>query len=304
LFAGPKEFIRSPDALGRAWSPAEALEYTRWLATSHYENFHVVTLLLPRRLHQDFFNVYAFCRWADDLGDELEAGAEALHWLAWWRGELERMYRGEASHPVFIALQPTVARHEIPIAPFADLIHAFEQDQSVKRYRDFDQLFGYCRYSANPVGRLLLYLCGYRDDRRQALSDKTCTALQLANLWQDVGRDLDIGRIYLPLSLLEAHGSSEAEVLERRATPGFRAALAEAVAVARRLFLEGLPLSRMVNRRLALDVDLFSRGGMRVLDKIERQQYDVFARRPRITKADRVLLLLRALPRVALPRVA
>src|SRR5262249_1940359 len=155
-------------------------------ATSHYENFHVVSFLLPKHLHQDFYNVYAFCRWSDDLGDEIGDTGESLRLLAWWRGELESMYRGQTAHPVFVALSETVARHQLPIDPFADLITAFEQDQRMTRYRDWDELFQYCRYSANPVGRLVLYLCGYSDPERQRLSDFTCTALQLANFWQDV----------------------------------------------------------------------------------------------------------------------
>ncbi|HBY64206.1 MAG TPA: squalene synthase HpnC [Solibacterales bacterium] len=281
-------------------SREEALAYTRWLATHHYENFHVVSFLLPKRLHQDFYNVYSFCRWADDLGDEIGDPAESLRLLGWWRGELRRAYEGEASHPVFVALRETVARHQVPASLFEDLITAFEQDQSVARYRGFDDLFAYCRCSANPVGRLVLCLCGYRDERRQAMSDATCTALQLANFWQDVSVDLEKGRIYLPLSVLERHGSNEAEVLERRFTPGFRAAMREAVGVARALFDEGLPLARTLDRRLAIDVDLFSRGGLRVLDKIEALDYNVLARRPAVSKLERVGLLLRSVARFAL----
>src|SRR4051812_37744883 len=161
----------------------ESLAYTRWLATSHYENFHVVSFLLPKRLHQDFYNVYSFCRWADDLGDEIGDTGDSLRLLAWWREQLQAMYGGSASHPVFVALADTVERHHLPIEPFDDLIKAFEQDQTITRYRDWDGVLEYCRYSANPVGRLLLMLCGYRDQMRFELSDATCTALQLANHW-------------------------------------------------------------------------------------------------------------------------
>ncbi len=161
MFLGPKDFVRDPAALAAVYTIPEALTYTRWLATHHYENFHVVSWLLPRRLHQDFYNVYSYCRWADDLGDEMGNTAESLRLLAWWRAELERMYAGKATHPVFVALRGTVERHSIPQQPFGDLIHAFEQDQTVTRYRNWDELFGYCRNSANPVGRLVLYLCGY-----------------------------------------------------------------------------------------------------------------------------------------------
>jgi squalene synthase HpnC len=277
----------------------ESLAYTRWLATRHYENFHVVSFLLPKKLHQDFYNVYSFCRWADDLGDEIGDTDESLRLLAWWRGELHRAFAGEASHPVYVALCETIVRHDLPAEPFQDLITAFEHDQRVARYANWDEVFGYCRYSANPVGRLVLYLCGYRDAGRQRLSDATCTALQLANFWQDVSVDLEKGRIYLPLDLLARNGVSEQDVVARRFTPQFAAAMREAVAKARELFHEGLPLAGMVNRRLSLDLELFSRGGLKILDKIEAQAYDVLSRRPAIGKTERAALLIRALIRWA-----
>ncbi len=191
-FLAPREFLESPDApVGRCSVP-QAEAYTRWLATHHYENFHVVSFLLPKHLHQDFYNVYSFCRWADDLGDEMGETERSLQLLSWWRGELEAMYcNGRVEHPVYVALQGTAVRHNLPITPFADLITAFEQDQTVTRYANWEELFHYCKYSANPVGRLVLYLCGYSDEQRQLLSDATCTALQLANFWQDVIVDLE-----------------------------------------------------------------------------------------------------------------
>jgi squalene synthase HpnC len=295
MFLPPVEFVASRDALAREWALDESLAYTRWLATHHYENFHVVSFLLPKRLHQDFYNVYAFCRWADDLGDEIGDTAECLRLLAWWRGELHRAYGGSASHPVFVALSGTLNRYALPQSLFDDLITAFEQDQTVTRYRDFGELFGYCRYSANPVGRLVLGLCGYADPERQALSDATCTALQLANFWQDVIVDLQKDRVYLPLDLLKRHGYSVEDLFERRFDPSFRAAMQEAVQVARSLFLKGLPLAGMVDRRLAIDLELFSRGGMKVLEKIQRQDYNVLRVRPAISKMERVSLLLGAL---------
>jgi squalene synthase HpnC len=303
-FLLPRDYIRSPEALAHTCNVREAEEYTCWLATHHYENFHVVTFLLPKRLHQDFYNVYAFCRWADDLGDEIGNPAESLRLLEWWREELDAMYAGRASHPVFVALRGTAGRHRLPPEPFRDLIRAFVQDQTVTRYRTYTELFDYCRYSANPVGRLVLYLCGYRDEERQRLSDATCTALQLANHWQDISVDLEKDRVYLPAEALDRHGSSFDDVLARRATPGFRAALREAVGVARELFQQGLPLVRIVDRRLAVDLDLFSCGGLRILDKIEQQDYDIFTRRPRVTKTERVQLLLSSLVRVAFSRTA
>jgi len=291
----PKEFVGDAAAMGRVWTPAESLAYTRWLATSHYENFHVVSFLLPKRLHQDFYNVYAFCRWADDLGDEMGDTAESLRLLGWWRGELDRMYGGAASHPVFVALGPTVRRYGLERQTFADLIHAFEQDQVKTRYADWGEVFEYCVYSANPVGRLVLGLCGYRDAERYALSDKTCTALQLANFWQDVTVDTGKDRVYLPLDLLARHGVSEADLFARRFSPGFARVMEEACGVARGLFVEGLALPGMVDRRLALDLRLFSHGGLAVLDKIERQGWDVLRERPKIGRWERVGLLVKAL---------
>ncbi len=294
----PKEYVESIGLTTLTYSRPEALAYTRWLATHHYENFQVVSFLLPKKLHQDFYNVYSFCRWADDLGDEIGDPAESLRLLAWWREELEGMYRGEARHPVFVALQETVERHQIPAAPFDCLIQAFEQDQTVTRYQTFDQVFSYCVNSANPVGHLVLYLCGYRDAERQRISDKTCTALQLANFWQDVTVDLQKDRVYLPLDLLEKHSYTLDELQSLQFNKRFRAVMTEAVDVAEQLFREGMPLIETVDRRLALDLELFSRGGLKILGKIREQGYNVLAHRPRISKAERAAILLRCLPRL------
>ncbi|HSP68157.1 MAG TPA: squalene synthase HpnC [Bryobacteraceae bacterium] len=303
-FLYPTAFLASPEAMERAWSQEQSLAYTRWLATHHYENFHVVSLLLPKRLHQDFYNVYSFCRWADDLGDEIGDPAESLRLLTWWRGELHAMYAGKARHPVLVALAGTAREYSLPMETFDDLIKAFEQDQTVTRYRSFTEVFDYCRYSANPVGRLVLGLCGYRDAERQALSDATCTALQLANFWQDVTVDLEKDRVYLPLDLLEAHGYPLEALFARRFDDRFRGAMQEAVNVTRGLFLKGLPLADTVDRRLAIDLELFSRGGLRVLDKIERQGCDVLGARPAVSKMERVGLLLSAITRRAFSRAA
>ncbi|MBI3681752.1 MAG: squalene synthase HpnC [Acidobacteria bacterium] len=303
-FLLPKDYVYRPQTAEQPWSLAEAEQYTRWLATAHYENFHVVSFLLPKRLHQDFYNVYAFCRWADDLGDEIGDARESLRLLDWWRGELEAMYAGQAAHPVYVALRETARKHDLPIEPFADLIRAFVQDQNVFRYRNFDELLEYCRYSANPVGRLVLYLCGYRDSERQRLSDSTCSALQLANFWQDVTVDLDKDRVYIPLDVIERHGYTVAELYGRRFTPAFRAVMMEIVERARRLFLEGLPLADKVDRRLAVDVELFSRGGLKILEKIEQQNYNVLASRPAISRTERAALLVKTLLRITFSRAA
>ena len=296
--------MRSSPAQQKRWTFDESLAYTKWLATSHYENFHVVSFLLPKRLHQDFYNVYSFCRWADDLGDEIGDTTESLRLLNWWRAELERMYAGEAEHPVFQSLRDTVGRHELPMEPFSDLIRAFIHDQTVTRYRNWDDVLSYCRYSANPVGRLLLYLCGYRDAERQRLSDATCTGLQLANFWQDISVDLKKDRVYIPQAVMAAHGYSDAELFAGVEDSRFQAVMRDAVDRARSLFMAGLPLARTVDRRLSVDLELFSRGGMLVLAKIERQDYRVLHNRPAVSKLERVRLLLGTLARAAFYKAA
>src|SRR6476661_946335 len=293
-FLQPKDYVAQVAPDSTTYPETEALAYTRWLATHHYENFQVVSFLLPRHQHQDFYNVYSFCRWADDLGDEMGDCAESLKLLAWWRSELASMYRGDASHPVFIALRSTVEKFQIPIDPFDQLIQAFEHDQRVTRYQEWDDVLGYCVNSANPVGHLVLYLCGYRDASRQQLSDYTCTALQLANFWQDVFVDYGKGRIYLPLEDLRRFGVTGEDIAERRATPQFLAMMKFEVERARDWFARGLPLVKMVDGEIAVDLELFSRGGQEILNAIERQGFDVLKARPEISKSRKLMLVLRA----------
>ena len=276
-------------------TPKEAQEYTRWLATHHYENFNVVSWLLPKELHQHFYNLYAYCRWADDLGDEVPAKERALELLEWWEMELDACYAGKPSHAVFVALRETVIAKGIPRQPFADLLKAFRQDQVTKRYADWDGVLNYCVYSANPVGRLVLYLCGYRDEKRQLLSDATCTALQLANFWQDVARDLEKGRIYIPLDRAAAHGLSEQEIVEKKFDERYVALMKELIDYTRGLFDQGMPLATTVEGKLRVDLEMFSRGGLAVLDAIEAMGYDTLHQRPEVSKAKQVRLLGRAL---------
>jgi squalene synthase HpnC len=285
-------------------SAAEAERYTRRLATHHYENFNVVSWLLPRRLHQHFYNVYAYCRWSDDLGDEVPDRDRALELLDAWEKELQRIYApGSApNHPVLIALRETIRAKQIPIEPFRNLLRAFRQDQVVQRYRTWDELLDYCEYSANPVGRIVLYLCDYRDAERQKLSDFTCTALQLANFWQDVSRDLEKGRIYIPLEALAAHGLVEAEILGRKFSDRYIALMKDLIARTRAIFAAGLPLAKTVDPFLRVDIELFSRGGIAILDAIESQGYNTLEQRPVLTKRMRIGLLGRALASMAFSR--
>ena len=291
----PNELEIAANAPAPGCTPEAAQNYTRWLATHHYENFNVVSWLLPKELHQHFYNVYAYCRWADDLGDEIPDAQRALELLDWWEHELNACFQGNPSHPVFIALRDTIVSKEIPKQPFADLLRAFRQDQTVKRYATWDSVLNYCVYSANPVGRLVLYLCGYRDDERQRLSDATCTALQLANFWQDVARDLEKGRIYIPLDAAAAHGLSEADLVARRFDDRYVSLMKDLIARTRALFAQSMPLVKMVDTRLSVDLDMFSRGGLAVLDAIESAGYDTLHHRPSIGKGKQARLLGRAL---------
>ena len=285
-------------------SVAEAEQYTHWLATHHYENFHVVSWMLPRRLRRHFYNLYAYCRWADDLGDEVGDAARALELLDWWENELNLCYEGRPSHPVFVALAPTIRAFDIPAQPFRDLLSAFRHDQTVHRYPTWEDVLGYCRYSANPVGRLVLYLCGYRDSERQRLSDATCTALQLANFWQDVSRDLDKGRIYIPMDAMQRHGLEAKNIEARVFDDRYAALMRELIARTRELFAEGWPLAASLDGRLRVDIELFSRGGLAVLDIIEAIGYNTLAKRPSIGGTKRLLLLGRALAGRVLPTLS
>jgi squalene synthase HpnC len=249
---------------------------------------------LPKQLRQDFLNVYAYCRISDDLGDEVSDPAASLVLLDEWEQELNACYQGAPRHPVFVALAQTVKKFEIPKREFSDLLIAFRQDQTVNRFETFDDILAYCRYSANPVGHLVLYLCGYRDAERQQLSDYTCTALQLANFWQDVSVDCEKGRLYLPLEDLRRYRVPEDDIVQKRNTPQFREMMKFEVARARDWFNRGLPLVARVNKALAVDLELFTRGGQEILRAIERQNFAVLGRRPIISKPRKLALVARA----------
>jgi len=273
---------------------AEAREYCARLARTHYENFSVASWFLPKRLRQHFFNVYAYCRISDDLGDEVGDTTASLELLDQWQRELDACYDGSPKHPVFVALAETVRQFEIPKHEFSDLLIAFRQDQIVTRFETFNGVLAYCRYSANPVGHLVLHLCGYRDAERQRLSDFTCTALQLANFWQDVSVDYAKDRIYLPVEDLRRFNVTEDNIARKQNTPAFCAMMKFEVERARDWFRQGLPLIGKVDHELAIDLDLFSRGGLEILNAIEKQGYAVLGNRPAISKPRKLALVARA----------
>ncbi len=283
---------RSPRRIVRGLSHARS--YCARVARSHYENFTVASVLLPRKLVPHFHAVYAYCRWADDLADETAGGAESLALLDWWRGELNAAYDGEPRHPVLVALRETLRRFDIPRSLFLDLLVAFKQDQRKKTYATFDELLAYCRNSANPVGRLVLHLFECFDEERGRLSDEVCTGLQLANFWQDVARDHAIGRVYLPEEDRRRFDYRDEDLAARRFTPAFRELLRFEVERTRGFFERGRCLVNDLPRRARIDVDLFVRGGEATLDAIEAVGFDVWTTRPSVSKGRKFRLLMQA----------
>jgi squalene synthase HpnC len=277
----------------------EAQAWCHALATSHYENFHVATFFLPKRVRPHFDSLYAFCRVSDDLGDEVADPHTALRLLAHWAQMLDQCYDtpDESIHPVFVALRPTIAAFNLPRQLFHDLLRAFAQDQVKTHYDTWDEAVDYSRYSANPVGRLVLMVCGYStaaaaDDPRALLSDKICTALQLANFWQDCVRDSAIPRRYIPSDYMAGYGVAEGQIEGRVFTPEFRSMMQALVERTRTMLREGTPISTMVDRELAVTLDLFRRGGEAILDGIAAQNYDVLRGRPIVTRRKKLVLLL------------
>lgn len=270
----------------------EARRYCRCLAKGHYENFTVASWLLPKRLRQHIYNVYAYCRWADDLADEVGDTKQSLSLLEWWESQLRDCYRGQASHPVFIALAETIWSFKIPIDSFVDLLAAFRQDQRVSRYETIDDLLQYCRWSANPVGRLVLYLGECYSAERARLADSICTGLQLANFCQDVARDWDRGRIYLPQADCRRFEYSEAMFSRRECNEAFRRLLEVEVDQAEGFLRAGLPLVDIMPRELRLDISLFIHGGLAILRAIRRRNYDVWTRRPTVSKMEKIWMII------------
>ncbi|MEQ1824921.1 MAG: squalene synthase HpnC [Pirellula sp.] len=284
-----------PDTIFSPVPLAQARIYCKSLAKKHYENFSVASLMVPRLIRQDFYNIYAFCRWSDDLADELDSPQDSAQLLTWWHGELHRCFRGEAEHPVFVALNDTRIRHQLRVEPFDDLIDAFVQDQTVFRYETNRELLDYCARSANPVGRILLRTGKVEPEQAIEFSDKICTGLQIANFCQDIRRDASIGRIYLPRERWGGCDLDENQILSGTASPGLIRALRDWVQYARGLILGGLPLAQYCPRWLARDVQLFARGGLTILRNIEMAGFDVWSRPIRVSKSQKLGLLLRAI---------
>ncbi len=284
-----------PDRTNREIPALEqARKYTEQLARSHYENFPVVTWRLPVNLRQPFYDIYAFCRWADDLADELGSQNESLRMLQWWREELTACFEGDSSHPVYVALRETIRRFSIPAEPFHHLISAFERDQKQKRYESFDELLDYCSCSANPVGRILLHLFNTTDAESLRLSDSLCTGLQLVNFWQDVARDWEIGRVYLPQESLRHFSVTEQVLQEKKSTPDFIRMMKSELDRAEQFLMTGFELGNRVPRKVQFDIRLFALGGLLLCDKIRAINYRVLEQRPQIKKRDFPRLLWRA----------
>ncbi|MEX2187255.1 MAG: squalene synthase HpnC [Pirellulales bacterium] len=280
-----------PDAIATPPTLAEARDYCRRLAATHYENFTVASWLVPRALRPHFHAVYAFCRWADDLADETGSAGESLVLLDWWEKSLAECYRGRPTHPVFVALADTVTTFAIPEEPFRGLLTAFRRDQQQNRYDTFDALRDYCRGSADPVGRLVLYLGRRHDTERGELSDHICTGLQLANFCQDVAGDWDRGRIYLPQQTLRQCGYEEAMFRRREMNEAFRRVMEIEVERAEAYLLAGLPLADRMPRELQVQIELFAHGGLAILSAIRAIGYDVWRVRPTVSRWKKLALL-------------
>jgi len=281
----------------------EAKAYCRQLATSHYENFSVVSRLVPRRLHQHLCNIYAYCRWADNLADEIADRQISLRYLQWWRDELAGCFEGRTHHPVFIALRETVRQFSIPVEPFQRLIDAFEQDQRQSRYATIDELLDFCRCSANPVGHLVLYLDRSFTSESARFADRVCTGLQLANFLQDVAADYDRGRIYIPQTTCFEFGCTEAWFRERRLDESWRSLMAYEVSRAEQMLHAGKPVVGFVSPQLRWQIELFVAGGLAILQRIRKMEFDVWSRRPTVGKATKLRLVTSAWLRSVLEHV-
>ena len=274
---------------------SQARKYCKSLAQRHYENFSVASLLVPATVRQDFYIIYAYCRWSDDLADEIGNASDSLQLLSWWRNELRACFSGVATHPVFIAIKDTLRRQKLSLEHFERLLDAFVQDQSVMRYGSQEEILEYCRGSANPVGCLLLQLAHVEDSKALQLSDQICTGLQIANFCQDMRDDALSGRIYLPRDIWDRFQITETEILRGRVSDNLRIALQVWVDSARTLLVRGLPLVQLTPRWLARDIQLFARGGLEILNNICRSNFNVWDQPIEVSKNQKLKLLVRAI---------
>jgi squalene synthase HpnC len=287
---------RDIKVMRRPWTVPQAFQFCERLTYDHYENFPVASLFLPKDKRRYICAIYSFARIADDYADEPGlTAAERIESLNDWEEQLFDCYRGEAHHPVFVALRETVERFQIPHELFRDLLLAFRSDVTTHRYEAFDDVLAYCENSANPIGRLMLLLFNYRSESMLLQSDFVCTGLQLANFWQDVSVDLLKDRVYIPTDDIREFGYSEEELFRGTVTQAFRDLICFELDRTARIFREGEPLLREVGTDLALELRLTWNGGMKILKKIERADYDVLQRRPRLTMVDKLSLMFSSL---------
>lgn len=276
-----------------------SFRYCEQLARGHYENFPVGSVLVPSNRRKHVYSIYAFARTADDFADE---GYEAdisvetrMARLEEWQKKLQDSYRGVADDPIFIALSETIRELRLPVALFEDLLSAFKQDVTKTRYRDFDEVLDYCSRSANPVGRLILLLFDYRDEKLHRMSDDVCTGLQLANFWQDVSIDIRKDRIYLPADEMAHYDVTEDDLRSGRFTERYASLMKYQVERTHEIFNRGRMLPKLVSGRLAIELRLTWLGGMRVLERIEEQGYDTLRSKPMITFLDKIRLIVQSL---------
>lgn len=291
----PSSPLTQPELEERSWTLEEAFEHCNRLAATHYENFPVGSRFIPKKLRPYVHSIYAFARIADDFADEpgyLDTLRFAL--LENWESQLLQCLWRKPQHPVFIALKETIERFELPVALFQDLLAAFKMDVTTRRHDRFEDLLTYCRFSANPVGRLVLLLFNYRDPELHGLSDSVCTALQLTNFWQDVAIDYQKDRIYLPLRDMEKFGYTEGDLKIRRCNEAFRHLMRHEVARTRELFHRGYPLCNRMGRDLRFEIHLVWNGGMTILDQIEKSNYDVFDHHPSLGFKDKITMVTKA----------
>lgn len=279
----------NPELYRKDLALEDAYEVCRDISIGHYENFTVVSRLMPAEKRKYIYALYAYSRYTDDLGDELEEGN--LEALDTWEKDLMRVFQGEEpKNAILMALQDTVRSHSLTAEPFRKLIEANRMDQLNKSYGTYEDLLEYCDHSANPVGRVFLGIFGYNDERRNNLSDKTCTGLQLTNFWQDVNRDERMGRVYLPEEDMKRFGYSRKMLEDRIYNEEFVELMKLEVSRARNLLEEGLELVPLLDSRIKMDVRLFNQGGLSILDKIEEEEYDVLHKRPTLSRGEKVWL--------------